>query len=118
MGAKACPVCCTRAGSCQSCPPAQAVYAPPHRLDATPLSPHSPRDCDLVCCAAAGYRLDAPALRVLFNRFDPSGSGSLQLTEFLALTLFMRSSTATFNAFDANRVGTITLNFNQFIYSW
>lgn len=66
----------------------------------------------------AGYRLDPPALRVLFNRFDPSGSGSLQLTEFLALTLFMRSATATFNAFDANRVGTITLNFNQFIYSW
>lgn len=66
----------------------------------------------------AGYRLDAPALRVLFNRFDPSGSGSLQLTEFLALTLFMRSATATFNAFDANRAGTITLNFNQFIYSW
>lgn len=65
----------------------------------------------------AGYRLDAPALRVLFNRFDPSGSGSLQLTEFLALTLFMRSATATFNAFDANRAGTITLNFNQFIYS-
>lgn len=66
----------------------------------------------------AGYRLDPPALRVLFNRFDPSGGGSLQLTEFLALTLFMRSATATFNAFDANRVGTITLNFNQFIYSW
>lgn len=55
---------------------------------------------------------------MLFNRFDPSGSGSLQLTEFLALTLFMRSATATFNAFDANRVGNITLNFNQFIYSW
>lgn len=68
-------------------------------------------------CVPAGYRLDPPALRVLFNRFDPSGSGSLQLTEFLALTLFMRSATATFNAFDANRVGTITLNFNQFIYS-
>jgi Ca2+-binding EF-hand superfamily protein len=74
--------------------------------------------CHAVVAAAAGYRLDPPALRVLFNRFDPSGSGSLQLTEFLALTLFMRSATATFNAFDANRVGNITLNFNQFIYSW
>lgn len=74
--------------------------------------------CPDAAAIVAGYRLDPPALRVLFNRFDPSGSGSLQLTEFLALTLFMRSATATFNAFDANRVGNITLNFNQFIYSW
>eukprot|EP00879_Flechtneria_rotunda_P002558 GHRR01002757.1.p1 GENE.GHRR01002757.1~~GHRR01002757.1.p1 ORF type:complete len:174 (+),score=50.96 GHRR01002757.1:213-734(+) len=64
----------------------------------------------------AGYKLDPPALRVIFNRFDPSRSGSLQLTEFLALTLFMRSATATFNAFDSNRAGTISLNFNQFLY--
>jgi Ca2+-binding EF-hand superfamily protein len=64
----------------------------------------------------AGYKLDPPALRVIFNRFDPSRSGSLQLTEFLALTLFMRSATATFNAFDSNRVGSINVNFNQFLY--
>lgn len=64
----------------------------------------------------AGYSLDDPALRVVFNRFDPSRSGALCLPEFLALTLFMRSSTATFNAFDAERTGQITVNFNQFLY--
>eukprot|EP00775_Hariotina_reticulata_P010919 gene10918-11074_t len=64
---------------------------------------------DEISCALqhAGYKLDHTALKVVFNRFDPSRSGCLQLTEFLALTLFMRSATATFNAFDANRVGTI-----------
>eukprot|EP00882_Tetradesmus_deserticola_P017492 GHRQ01018736.1.p1 GENE.GHRQ01018736.1~~GHRQ01018736.1.p1 ORF type:complete len:115 (+),score=46.06 GHRQ01018736.1:929-1273(+) len=64
----------------------------------------------------AGYKLDPPALKVVFNRFDPSRSGALQLTEFLALTLFMRSATATFNAFDSNHAGTISVNFNQFLY--
>lgn len=33
----------------------------------------------------------------MFSRFDPTRSGALGLTEFLALTLFLRSSTATFN---------------------
>lgn len=64
----------------------------------------------------AGYKLDTPALRVVLTRFDPCRNGALQLTEFLALTLFMRSATATFNAFDASRAGTINLNFDQFLY--
>ncbi|KIZ04000.1 hypothetical protein MNEG_3963 [Monoraphidium neglectum] len=45
----------------------------------------------------AGYQLDRPALQAVFQRFDPSRSGALGLTEFLALTLFLRSATATFN---------------------
>jgi hypothetical protein len=68
-------------------------------------APSLPPELCLPC--SAGYKLDPPALQVVFNRFDPSRSGSLQLTEFLALTLFMRSATATFNAFDSNRAGTI-----------
>ncbi|KAI8476982.1 MAG: EF-hand [Monoraphidium minutum] len=65
----------------------------------------------------AGYQLDKPALQAVFRRFDPARSGSLGLAEFLALTLFLRSSTATFNAFDPDRTGTVALSFNQFLFA-
>jgi hypothetical protein len=64
-----------------------------------------------------GYHLDKPALQVVFQRFDPSRQNGLGLTEFLALTLFLRSATATFNAFDSGRTGVVRLNFNQFLYA-
>ena len=62
-----------------------------------------------------GYSLDRPALQVVFQRFDPTRSGQLGLAEFLALTLFLRSATATFNAFDPGRTGFVRVNFNQFL---
>lgn len=67
--------------------------------------------------AHAGYQLDRPALQAVFARFDPTRSGALGLAEFLALTLFLRSATATFNAFDAKREGAISLSFNQFLFA-
>jgi hypothetical protein len=60
--------------------------------------------------------LERPAFDVVFKRFDPSRSGALNLPEFLAMTLFLRSATATFNAFDQPGTGIIHLNFNQFLY--
>lgn len=65
----------------------------------------------------AGYQLDRPALQAVFVRFDPGRSGALDLTSFLALTLFLRSATATFNAFDPQRTGTIQVSFNQFLFA-
>lgn len=65
----------------------------------------------------AGYVLDRPALTAVFARFDPARRGSLGLAEFLALTLFLRSATATFNAFDTRREGTVALSFNQFLFA-
>lgn len=65
----------------------------------------------------AGYQLDKPALQAVFQRFDPLRRGAMGLAEFLALTLFLRSSTATYNAFDPNRTGTITLTYNQFLFA-
>ncbi|KAI8464585.1 MAG: EF-hand [Monoraphidium minutum] len=65
----------------------------------------------------AGYQLDKPALQAVFQRFDPARGGSLGLAEFLALTLFLRSATATFNAFDPQRTGTIKVSFNQFLFA-
>ncbi|GBG00110.1 hypothetical protein Rsub_12851 [Raphidocelis subcapitata] len=64
-----------------------------------------------------GYQLDRPALQAVFTRFDPARRGALGLAEFLALTLFLRSSTATFNAFDRDRTGAIKLSFNQFLFA-
>lgn len=65
----------------------------------------------------AGYNLERPALEVVFRRFDPSKNGALSLPEFLAMTLFLRSATATFNAFDQQRTGMISLNFSQYLYA-
>ncbi|PNW74871.1 hypothetical protein CHLRE_12g506850v5 [Chlamydomonas reinhardtii] len=64
-----------------------------------------------------GYDLDAAVQRALFNRFDPTRSGSMGLQEFLALTLFLRSANATFKAFDPANTGTVHLNYAQFLYA-
>lgn len=64
-----------------------------------------------------GYTIDPSALRTVFQRFDPMHVGSLGVHEFLALTLFLRSATATFKAFDAGGTGMVHLNFNQFLYA-
>jgi hypothetical protein len=64
-----------------------------------------------------GYELDRPALAAVFARFDPLRRGALGLAEFLAMTLFLRSATATFNAFDKDRKGVIALTFPQFLFA-
>lgn len=37
--------------------------------------------------------------------------------EFLALTLFLRSATSTFKAFDPSNTGSVTLSYSQFLYA-
>lgn len=105
---------CSRAGApISSCHPARSSHPPQTRILTDSFSHiHRKR-----ACGHAGYNLERPALEVVFKRFDPSRSGALTLPEFLALTLFLRSATATFNAFDQQRTGIIHLNFNQFLYS-
>ncbi len=41
----------------------------------------------------------------------------MDLTEFIAMTLFLQSANATFTAFDQQRMGRVTLDYNQFIYA-
>lgn len=67
--------------------------------------------------SSAGFMLDQPAFAALFTAFDPDKSGSLCLPEYIGLTLFLQSATATFTAFDAQRTGRITLDFNQWVYA-
>ncbi|PNH03531.1 Programmed cell death protein 6 [Tetrabaena socialis] len=67
--------------------------------------------------SSLGYDLEPAVLRALLARFDPLAAGSMGLQEFLALTLFLRSSAATFKAFDPSSTGVVHLNFHQYIYA-
>ncbi|KAK9819824.1 hypothetical protein WJX72_002771 [[Myrmecia] bisecta] len=64
-----------------------------------------------------GYRLDQGAASSVLQAFDADRDGLLGLPEFIAINLFMRSATATFQAFDQQRRGAVTLDYNQFVYA-
>jgi hypothetical protein len=64
-----------------------------------------------------GHQLDAPAFTALFEAYNPERNGTLDLTEVMALILFMQSASATFAAFDPQRRGRIELDWNQFVYA-
>jgi Ca2+-binding EF-hand superfamily protein len=66
---------------------------------------------------ATGYTLDRLTLQHVFERFDPTSSGRMELAVFFAVTLFLRSATTTFKAFDPQGTSFITLNFNTFVYA-
>ncbi|KAK9914792.1 hypothetical protein WJX75_000620 [Coccomyxa subellipsoidea] len=66
---------------------------------------------------AQGYKLDGPAFHSLFYAYNPERNGTMDLTEYIALTLFLQSANATFTAFDQQRLGRVTLDYNQFIYA-
>lgn len=68
-------------------------------------------------CLCAGHQLDAPAFDALFSAYNPERSGTLDLTEAIALILFMQGAASTFGAFDPGRQGRIDLDFNQFVYA-
>lgn len=63
-----------------------------------------------------GFRLDAPVFSALFNSFDVSRKRQIGLPEYIAMTLFLQSATATFRAFDPQQQGQITLTFDQVAY--
>ena len=70
----------------------------------------------------AGFHLDAPVFSALFNSFDVSRKRQIGLPEYIAMTLFLQSATATFRAFDPQQQGHITLTFDQvgdlFVMIW
>lgn len=65
----------------------------------------------------AGFQLDEVAFATLFKSFNPDCTGYLSIAEYIALTLFLQSASATFEAFDRQKKGSITLDFNQWIYA-
>ncbi|GLC43780.1 hypothetical protein PLESTM_001518800 [Pleodorina starrii] len=67
--------------------------------------------------AASGYHLEPEVQKALFTKFDPLRANSMGLQEFMALTLFLRSSTATFKAYDPEGSGVVHLTYGQFLYA-
>ncbi|PNW85918.1 hypothetical protein CHLRE_03g200050v5 [Chlamydomonas reinhardtii] len=65
----------------------------------------------------AGFRLDPPVLAAMMSRHDPDNSGTLSLDEYIRMCLFLQSCVRTFTAFDQQRTGKITLDFNQWVYA-
>lgn len=68
-------------------------------------------------CVLAGFQLDEMAFATLFSTFDPECTNWLSIAEYIAMTLFLQSASATFEAFDQQNRGNVTLNFNQWIYA-
>lgn len=50
------------------------------------------------------------------QKFDPDNNKTMSLDEFIRACLFLQTAARTFSAFDAQRRGSITVNFSQFIY--
>jgi len=53
------------------------------------------------------------AFATLFKAFNPDCTNWLSIAEYIALTLFLQSASATFEAYDQQDKGAVTLNFNQ-----
>jgi len=64
-----------------------------------------------------GVDLEGPVFERCFVSFDPNGTGSMGLAEFVILSVFLETSRATFRAFDKQDAGTVTLDMQQFIYA-
>ncbi len=51
------------------------------------------------------------------TKYDPDGSGTLSLDEYLRACLFLKTTRRTFDAYDRQRTGSITLTYNHFVYA-
>lgn len=56
-------------------------------------------------------------LATVVTTFDASQDGMIGLAEFLGICLFLKGSEAVFKAFDSGNQGSITVNYNQFVYA-
>lgn len=64
----------------------------------------------------AGYKLDQPSFFTVCRSFDKGNLGDFRLDEFMSICIFLQSAQNLFTAFDSQRKGSVTLDFNQFIY--
>ena len=66
---------------------------------------------------AAGFALDQHSFEATFSAFDPDRSASLNIAEFMGLSVFIKCTANIFSAFDPQRTGSVTLDYNQFVYA-
>jgi Ca2+-binding EF-hand superfamily protein len=64
----------------------------------------------------AGYSLDRPSFYTVCQSFDNEKSGNFRLDDFMSICIFLQSAQNLFTAFDTERTGHVTLDFNQFVY--
>ncbi|XP_041455687.1 programmed cell death protein 6-like [Lytechinus variegatus] len=62
-----------------------------------------------------GYRLSDRLYHLLIRKFDRSGKGSIAFDDFIQCCCVIQSLTNSFQAFDTNRNGWITINYEQFL---
>jgi len=65
----------------------------------------------------AGFTLDGQVLAQVCKIFDPLRTNALSFDQFISVTIFLKSCTDTFVAFDPQRTGMIHLDLNQFIWA-
>eukprot|EP00210_Caulerpa_lentillifera_P006878 g6575.t1 len=65
----------------------------------------------------AGYRLHQTAFSAMVQAFDPDRKGQLGLSDFVAMTLFLKSGASIFSEFDPHTSGRITIDFSSFVYA-
>lgn len=81
---------------------------------ATQLTPPQVRSA----LSALGYAwMDGPAFDATCKAFDPTCDAVFGLTEFFAMTAFLRSVLGTFKGFDQGGRGAVTMSINQFLYA-
>jgi len=61
--------------------------------------------------------VDETAIKHACKAFDPDRTNDLGCDQYIGLVLFLTAARRTFNSFDSNRTGKITVDFNQFIYA-
>lgn len=64
----------------------------------------------------AGYSLDQPSFFTVCQSFDLEKTGNFRLDNFMSVCIFLQSAQNLFTAFDTQRRGHVTLDFNQFVY--
>ena len=64
----------------------------------------------------AGFALDPPVIAAIVKRHDHQNTQQMKLDEYIRMCLFLQSCVRAFGAFDTQRTGKVTLDFNQFVY--
>lgn len=71
----------------------------------------------LIGIVPLGFTLDKHAFYAMVQAFDPDRKGQLGLSDFVAMTLFLKSGEAIFSAFDPHTTGRVTIDFSSFVYA-
>ncbi|KAL2623079.1 hypothetical protein R1flu_003284 [Riccia fluitans] len=63
-----------------------------------------------------GFSLDQPSFYSACQSFDKGRTGQFTLDHYMSMCIFLKSAQNLFRAFDTQRDGRVTLDFNQFVY--